>query len=150
MDLMEAYLHSLKYHDHLHFCIGKNQFQIRALCFCLYKALRVSSKVLISPVVKLRKQGVHTQPYLDYLLIRSSSSTKSKEDPEKTIQCLQAHSFFVTVHEHSLELTQRLDRLDLPVDTMANSLFLIDGGEEHINKTFVVNDSRDVNGTLNF
>lgn len=58
--------------------------------------------------------------------------------------------FFVTVHEHSLELTQRLDRLDLPVDTMANSLFLIDGGEEHINKTFVVNDSRDVNGTLNF
>lgn len=74
LDLIEAYLHVPIHRSHrkfLHFCVGRDHLQFKALPFGLSTAPRVFTKLLVNPVSFLRQQGIHVHPYLDDLLIRS-------------------------------------------------------------------------------
>lgn len=83
LDFTEAYLHvpiQKSHHQYLRFSVESRHFQFRALPFGVCSAPRVFTKVLVNLVACLRSKGVHVHPYLDNLLIRSSSREQAPGD----------------------------------------------------------------------
>lgn len=131
IDLIEMFLHipiSLSHRRFLRLCVGRLHMQFRVLPFSCSTAPRVFSKILISPIVYLRKQGIHIHSYLDDLLIRSRSRSKALQDMETTIHFLQTHGFIVnhqkaTWNQLKRLLEANLDHLGVTIDIRANHLF---------------------------
>lgn len=111
IDLTEVYLQVPIFSPHrrfLWFCVGKFDLQYRAHSFRLSTAPRVFLRTLTNPVIHLREQGKNIHPYLDNLLIRLSSRTKSHHNIEMTVHCVQAHGFIINIQKSPLQPVQRL------------------------------------------
>lgn len=126
-DLSHAYLHLMIHLDHcrfLRFCYGHRHLQYRSLPFGLTTAPRVFSKVLVALVAHLRLQGVFIYPYLDDLLLKSSSRAQACHDISRMLECLQSHGFVVNFAKSSLIPSQRIEHLGLLLDTQTASFSL--------------------------
>lgn len=127
LDLTEAYLHIPIHPGHrrfLRFCVGEQHLQFKALPFGLSTAPRVYTKVLVNPVSHLRQQGIHVHPYLDDLLIRSTSRHQAQLDTAMVIRCLMEHRFLINRNKSKLMLTQHITHLGMVIDTRCIKIFL--------------------------
>lgn len=127
LDLTEAYLHVPILHSHrrfLRFCVEGVHWQFKALPFGLSTAPRVFTKLLVNPVSHLRKQGLHLHPYLDDLLVRSSSYQQALRDTQTVMSCLQQHGFLINIQKSELRPAQRMRHLGMLLDTTQMKVFL--------------------------
>lgn len=100
LDLMEAYQHIPIHQAHrkfLHFCVRRLYLQFKALHFGLATAPHVFTKVMVNPIAFLTEKGIHVHPYLDTLLIHSSSEEQAHKNTELFINCLRDHGFLLNL-----------------------------------------------------
>lgn len=124
MDLTEAYLHIPILPGHrrfLRFCVADHHLQFRALPFGLSTAPRVFTKMLINPIAQLRQWGIHVHPYLDDLLIRSSSERQARRNTQIVMDCLRSHGFININQERT---GSQAGHLGVIIDTRSSFLFL--------------------------
>lgn len=127
LDLTEAYLHVPILPAHrrfLRFCVGGVHLQFRALPFGLSTAPRVFTKLLVNPIAYLRKKGLHLHPYLDNLLIQSSSYQQAIQDTQTVKECFQHHGFLLNLEKSELHPTTKIQHLGMILDTQQMKVFL--------------------------
>lgn len=120
IDLEEAYFHVPIFPAHrrfLRFSYGSLHYQYRAIPFGLRSALQVFTKILVAVVAHLRLRRVFLYPYLDDILIRSSSRMQALQDVNLTVSCLKSLGFVINLAKSSLDPVQGIEHLGLWLDT---------------------------------
>lgn len=127
LDLTEAYLHVPIRPSHRRFqrfCLGNSHWQFKALPFDLASAPRVFTKLLINPIASLRMNGVHMHPYLDNMLVCSSSRSRAMSDTEAAIQSLKDHGYLINIEKSIFSPSQRIEHLGMIINSLKMALFL--------------------------
>ncbi|XP_041446855.1 uncharacterized protein LOC121403130 [Xenopus laevis] len=123
IDLKDAYLHLPIADQHqrfLRFAVGHRHFQFRALPFGLSTSPRTFSKVLITLVAELRKQGLTVWHYLDDILLSARSPEVLLLHREIAISFLQSHGWLINWEKSQLQPSQSLIYLGALFNTADN------------------------------
>ena len=111
LDLKDAYFHIPCHRDHkkfLRFCINKQCFQFKVLCFGPTSAPRVFTKVCAVVVAHLRTQNIRLAAYLDDWFVVNQNQKNLLTDREKSLNLLKSLGFIINLQKSQLKPTQSI------------------------------------------
>ena len=120
LDLQDAYLQVPVHLDsrrYLRFCIGPHTYQFRALCFGLSSAPQAFTRVMAPISSIMHRHGFRILRYLDDWLVLGSSLEEIVRARDFLLSLCEELGVFVNVAKSSLQPTQTIDYLGMPLQS---------------------------------